>query len=168
MEHIRASIEGAIRYLSEHPEEARYTDSVATAVLENGLRCRVEGPDGATVATDMPPSVGGGGSAPSPGWLFRAALASCVATLVGMEAARQDVELDALEVTVDSESDDHGILGMDPEVPAGPYSIRVHVRAQAAGASSNRLKSLVTRGKGLCPVCDAATRAVPVTLEIEA
>ena len=32
-----------------------------------------------------------------------------------------------IEVTVDSESDDYGILGLDPAVPAGPLSMRVQV-----------------------------------------
>jgi uncharacterized OsmC-like protein len=166
-EAIRTSIETAVRYLAEHPAEARYTDSPATAVVEEGLRVRVSGPDGAAVVTDMPASVGGGGAAPSAGWLFRAALASCVATLIAMEAAREGLSLETLEVTVDSESDDHGILGMDASVPAGPLSIRVHVRATAPQASTEQLRAVIERGKSRCPVCDAAQREVPVTLEIE-
>jgi uncharacterized OsmC-like protein len=165
---IGESIENAVRYLTDHPDEARYTDSAATAVVEEGLRVRVSGPDGASVVTDMPRSVGGGGAAPSAGWVFRAGLAGCVATLIAMEAAREGISLDSLEVTVDSESDDHGILGMDESVPAGPLSIRVRVRARAAGASSEQLRAVIERGKDRCPVCDAARREVPVTLEIEA
>lgn len=52
----------------------------------------------------MATSVGGTGSAPSPGWLLRAAVASCVTTLIAMRAATLDVALDSLAVTVDSES----------------------------------------------------------------
>ncbi len=167
MDHIRTSIENAVRYLSEHPGEARYTDSAATAVVEEGLRVRVSGPDGATVVTDMPTSVGGGGAAPSAGWVYRAALASCVATLIAMEAAREGTALDALEVTVDSASDDRGILGMDPSVPAGPLSVRIRVHAGAAGATADQIRAVIERGKHLCPVCDATEREVPVTLEIE-
>jgi len=74
-DNIRESIEKAKQYLSEHPDEARYTDQAATAVIEDGLRCRVEHTEGAIVITDMPTGVGGGSSAPSPGWLARAALA---------------------------------------------------------------------------------------------
>ena len=43
--HIGQAIESARRYLADHPEEARYTDSAASAVVESGLRCRVEGPE---------------------------------------------------------------------------------------------------------------------------
>ena len=125
MQEIRTAIETATGYLTEHPDEARYTDSAAVATMEAGLRCRVTGPDGASVVTDMPTSVGGGGSAPSAGWLFRAALASCIATVTAMRASTEGVELGELEVTVDSQSDDRGILGMDDKVPAGPQSVRV-------------------------------------------
>src|SRR5437588_4123365 len=123
MASIKEALDAASVYLSEHPGEARYTDSPATAVLEHGLRVRVEGPGGAFIVTDMPASVGGSDSGPSPGWLFRAALAACQATLIGMEAARRDVDAGDLVVTVDSESDDRGILVLDPSIPAGPLSV---------------------------------------------
>ncbi|MGH2555886.1 MAG: OsmC family protein [Actinomycetota bacterium] len=165
---IRSAIEGAISYLTEHADEARYTDSVAVATLqEGGLRCTVTGPSGETVATDMPPSVGGGGTAPSPGWLFRAAAASCTATLIGMRAAQLGIELTQLEVSVDSESDDRGLLGMADDVPAGPLSLRVRVNLAAPGADSATLRELAAWGETHCPVCDAAGRDVPITLEVE-
>ena len=78
---------------------------------EDGVH-RVEGPDGHSTATDMPRSVGGANGAPSPGWLFRAALASCEGTLIAMRAAQAGIDLSLLEEVVDSESDDRGILGM--------------------------------------------------------
>ena len=65
---IRTAIESASAYLTAHREEARYTDSFARARIEEGLRIRVEGPTGEVLTTDMPGGVGGGGSAPSPGW----------------------------------------------------------------------------------------------------
>jgi uncharacterized OsmC-like protein len=166
VEHIRSSIENAVRYLTEHPDEARYTDSAATAVLEEGLRCRVTGPVGASVLTDMPRSVGGGDAAPSPGWLFRAALAGCIATLITMESARDGVTLEGLEVSVDSESDDRGILAMDPAVPPGPLSVRVRVRATSS-TGADVLKEIIERGTKLCPVYDIAARPVPVTIAID-
>lgn len=164
---IRSAIEAAIGYLTEHPDEARYTDSAAVATVEEGLRCRVIGPDGTSVVTDMPASVGGGGSAPSPGWLFRAAAASCTATLIAMRAAQEGVETHGLQVTVDSESDDRGILGIDEGVPAGPLSLRVHVSIASPEAGAERLGAIAEWGEAHCPVCDAAVRAVPVTLEVE-
>jgi uncharacterized OsmC-like protein len=163
-EHIGSSIEAAVRYLSEHPDEARYTDSTATARLEAGLRFRVSGPGGEEVATDMPSAVGGSGAAPSPGWLFRAAVASCVGSLVVMEAARDDVVVTDLEVVVDSESDDRGILGMDPSVPAGPLRMRIGVRASRVDPGA--LERIVDRAVARCPVSDAVRRAIETAVEI--
>ena len=162
---IGSSIEAAIAYLTEHPEEARYTDSPATAVLEEGLRVRVTDPDGHQVVTDMPASVGGGGQGPSPGWLLRAALASCEATLIAMRAAQAGVEVAGLVVTVDSESDDRGILGMSLDVPSGPLSVRVRV---SVGSSDARLEEIVGDATTRCPVHDAVARAVPVSVETDA
>jgi uncharacterized OsmC-like protein len=165
---IRESIDNAVQYLSEHPGEARYTDSFARATLEDALRVEVEGPDGVRVTTDMPSGVGGRGEEPSPGWLFRAALASSVASTVGMEAAREGITLSSLEVEVDSESDDRGILGMDETVPAGPLSTRIGIRAAADGVEASPVREVVARGAARCPVCDATKRSVDVSLEIEA
>jgi uncharacterized OsmC-like protein len=166
MANIKESLEAAMAYLSSHPEEARYTDPAATAVIEDNLRFIVTGPDGAAVTTDMPQSVGGTGAAPSPGWLFRAALASCEATLIAIRAAQAGVSLSRLEVTVDSESDDRGILAISEEVPAGPLSVRIRVTARAAPPGAD-LHSLVEEALSLCPVHDAVVRPVPITAELD-
>ena len=164
---VRDALAQAATYLTEHPEEARSTDSVATATLEEGLVVRVTGPDGAELTTDMVRSVGGTASAPSPGWLLRAAEASCVATLIAMRAAMRGITLDHLEVAVDSESDDRGLLGLDEQIPAGPLSGRVRVRLAAAGVDPTTLDEIARWGVKHCPVCDALERAVPVSTEVD-
>jgi uncharacterized OsmC-like protein len=165
--HIQQSLENVTKYLSEHPEECRSPDRAATAVIEEGLRCRAEGPDGATLVSDMSRALGGGASAPSPGWLFRAALATCDATVIAMRAAQLGVPLTTLMVTVESESDDRGLLGMDHSIPAGPFSIRTRVRIGATGVASERLREIVTWAEAHSPVGDAIRRAVPSSLEVE-
>jgi len=114
----------------------------------------------------MPGSVGGGDAAPSPGWLFRAALASCEATLIAMRAAGAGIDLERLQVVVDSESDDRGILGLAGDVPAGPLSVRVRVQVSAKDPSAP-LRSIVEDAAVHCPVHDAVGRSVPITLEID-
>lgn len=166
-EHIRDSINKAIAYLADHPDEARYTDSPATAVIEEGLRCRVEGPAGRQAVTDMPGSVGGAGSAPSPGWLARAAQASCDATLIAMRAAQEGISLKLLEVTVDSESDDRGLLGMNDSIPAGPLRSRIRVRIAADGVEPQQLRRLVEWADHHSPVTDGCRRAVSTTVDVE-
>lgn len=164
---IRSAIGAATDYLTQHPEEARSTDSAATATVVDGLVVRVTGPNGATLTTDMVPSVGGTATAPSPGWLLRAAEASCVATLITMRAAMLGLTLDTLEVTVDSVSDDRGLLGIDDDVPAGPLTGRVAIRLTASGVEPETLEAIAHWGVKHCPVCDAVERPVPVAIEVE-
>ena len=165
MDSIRLAIERASEHLTEHPEAAKAADSSARAVLEDGLRFRVEGP-WQSLTSDMAESVGGGATAPTPGWLLRAALASCDASAVAMEAARAGIELTDLEVSVDSESDFRGVLGVDPSVHAGPLSMRVTIRLAATDATDAELRAIVERAESLSAVQDALLREVPVTTEI--
>ena len=166
---IRDAIEAATTWVREHPEEAAYTDSIATARLESGLRVRVSGPDGASLTTDMPAAVGGAGSAASPGWAFRAAVAACVLSLATMRAAQQGVEGFTCEVEVDSESDDRGILGLDAAVPAGPKSVRIAFRMRAAATDAtdrSQLEEIAAWAVAHCPVSEALGRAIPLTTEV--
>jgi uncharacterized OsmC-like protein len=173
LQRIGEAVRGAREYLTANPDEAAYIDSPANARLESGLRVSVQGPDGASVTTDMPASVGGGGSAASAGWLMRAAHAACVATLVAMRAAEEGVRLTRLEVAVDSDSDDRGILGAETaeeaeEVPARPIRTRVRISLSADGVSEEALHRIATWAWQHCPVDDAMRRAVPVSVEIDA
>lgn len=154
----------AIEYLRSHRTEAKYTDSAATAVLEDRLRVTVTGPDGAQLTTDMPHAIGRRGESPSPGWFLRAAQASCLASLIGMEAARAGISLRRVEVTVDSQSDDSGILGKDDSVPAGPVTSKARVRVEADKSAD--FGAILDRADRHCPVTDAVRRAVPWTLEL--
>ena len=161
---IADAVASASAYLTEHPEEARYRDSQATAKLEHGLVVSVTGPSGESARTDMPTGIGGTASVPSPGWLFRAATASCVAALVGIRAAATGVTLEQVEITVDSESDDRGILGLDPDVPAGALSMRVEANVRARGISAEATEELIRWAIDHCPVLDTVRRAVPIEL----
>lgn len=163
---IRAALDAATRHYAANPNDARSRDSLATASLRDGLVVHVEGPNGARIATDMVESVGGTGTAPSPGWLLRAAEASCVATLIAMRAAMLGITLNTLEVSVDSESDDRGMLGMDDAVPAGPLTARVQVRLTADGVDPATLEEMARWGVEHCPVCNALEREVPIIVEV--
>jgi uncharacterized OsmC-like protein len=115
----------------------------------------------------MPKAIGGQASAPSPGWLLRAALANCDVTLIAMRAAQLGVTLTTLEVTVDSESDDRGLLGMDDSISAGPLTMRTRVRIGAGGVTPDQLREIVEWAEAHSPVGDALRRAVSAQTEIE-
>ena len=99
-------------------------------------------------------------------WFLRAAAASCVASLVAIHAAAIGVSLRSVDVTVDSESDDRGILGLDPSIPAGPLSTRVVVAIDATALDRQGVEALAAWAVQHCPVSDAIARAVPLELEL--
>jgi uncharacterized OsmC-like protein len=165
---IRESIVDARIALGSKADAGPAPDRPAVAVIEDGLRCRADGGDGWAVVTDMPGAVGGGGAAPTPGWLIRAALASCAATTIAMRAAELDITLARLEVTAESETDMRGLLGVGDGVDPGPASARLRVRLAASGADEHRLQELVEWADSHSPVGDCVRRAVPVELEIAA
>jgi uncharacterized OsmC-like protein len=163
---IADAVSRASAYLTEHPDEARYRDSHARAHLGGGLQVQVTGPTGETLTTDMPTAIGGSAMAPSPGWFLRAATASCVASLIAIRAAATGVDVRSVDVEVDSESDDRGILGLDPAIPAGALSMRVVVSIDAPGLDREATEALAAWALEHCPVSDTIARAVPVSLDV--
>lgn len=140
---IKATLEALSRKLTEQPEKARVKQSSATATLTDGLKCRVVGPSGEHVETDMPVAMGGTASCANPGWYLRASLASCLTTVIAMRAARTGIALTTLEVTIESESDSRGILGLDDEISAAMSNLRATVLIAANGSSEAELEDLV-------------------------
>lgn len=168
MSDIADAVQRASAYLTDNPDEARYRDSAARAHLGPGLRAEVTGPGGESLATDMPTGIGGGASAPSPGWYLRAAAASCVAALIGIRAAATGLSLPAgaVEVEVDSESDDRGILGLADGIPAGPLSMKVVVALQDGSVDRAAFEEVARWAIEHCPVTDSVRRAVPLEIEV--
>ncbi|TAK84996.1 MAG: OsmC family peroxiredoxin [Betaproteobacteria bacterium] len=142
MSGIREAIEHLSAGIAAEPAKARAKNAPATARLTEGLKCEVTGPRQERVFTDMPPATGGEGSAPNPGWLLRGAIASCTATVIAMRAAKLGVALSALEVTVETDSDLRGILGLDEKISAGQSAVRMKVRI-AGDAPPDVLRGMV-------------------------
>ena len=168
MSDIRESILNVRSALEAKSDAGPAPDRPAIAVIEDGLRCRAEGGDGWAVVTDMPAPVGGTGTAPTPGWLIRAALASCAATTIAMRAAELEIVLTRLEVRAESETDMRGLLGAGNGVDPGPVGARLYVELAADGADERRLEELVRWADSHSPVGDCLRRAVAVELEVTA
>ena len=162
---IAEAVAQASAYLSGHPDEARYRDSAARARLTSGLVVDVTGPTGESLQTDMPTGIGGTATAPSPGWYLRAAAASCVASLVAIRAASTGVELRSVDVEVDSESDDRGILDLDRAIPAGALSVGVVITIDA-DADRATSEAIARWAFDHCPVTESLSRAVPLEVKV--
>jgi uncharacterized OsmC-like protein len=61
---------------------------LATATTESGLRVKAIEPKGESLVTNMPVGIGGGNTAPTPGWYLGAALANCDATMIALRASQ--------------------------------------------------------------------------------
>lgn len=163
---VREAIERASQFLAEQPGKGRVASPPATASLLDGLRCQVTGPAGELLVTDMPRGVGGEASAANPGWLMRAALASCNATCIAMRAAKLGVDLASLEVAVTSASDTRGLLGVDEAVPAGLQDLCVQVRISAPGHSPADIDALVRWACAHSPVGGSDLAAARIEVQV--
>ena len=115
----------------------------------------------------MGKAMGGEASAPNPGWYFRASVAACCSTAIAMNAARRGINLTALEVTVEAEGDNRGILGMDENVSAGHAALRTNVKIAADNATPEQLQDLVRFSESHSPVGCTVRDAPPNTLRID-
>jgi uncharacterized OsmC-like protein len=168
---IASAVQRVESVLQRRPTTGIHDDAPATARWQIGLRVVASHEKGTQMLTDMPTELGGSGEKVTPGWLFRAGLASCLATCVAMNAAAEGIELALLEVLATSRSDLRGLFGMADStgavVSAGPSEIHLRVRISAAGVSAERLRLLVEDSNRCSPVSAAARDAVPVALRIE-
>jgi uncharacterized OsmC-like protein len=157
--------------LRRRPDAGRHADAPATAQWQGGTRIVSSHANGSQLLTDMPSELGGSGDQVTPGWLFRAALASCLATCIAMRAAAAGIDLESLVVTAGSHSDSRGVLGIpdaagDP-VCAGPMDVELNAHVRAPGTPPDRLRELVEEGHHCSPVPSVLGYVVPVTLNID-
>ena len=168
---IAAAMQRVESVLRRRPEVGLHEDAPATARWERGARVVSSHANGAQLVTDMPTELGGGGDQVTPGWLFRAGLASCFATRIAMGGAAAGIDLTMLEVVASSRSDTRGMFRMaevsGEPVGAGPRDVQLFVKISAPGVAAERLQSLVEDCNSCSPVSAAVRDAVPVGLRIE-
>jgi uncharacterized OsmC-like protein len=174
-------VAGAIRRIEQvlrrRPQSGRHDDQPATAVWRHGTRVVVMHANGTVMSTDMPTAVRGAGSAGgtgsdvTPGWLFRAGLASCATTSIAMAAACHGVDLTRLEVVASSRPPAAQMHASpaprgDGSAP-GAGDVELHVRIAATGVSPERLRALVEYGRRCAPIPTATEQGVHVVLHID-
>jgi uncharacterized OsmC-like protein len=164
---IKQAIDQLSSAIAADPAKARGKNLPATARLVDGLKCELRGPYNEQLFTDMPPAMGGGAAGPNPGWLLRGALASCTATVIAMRAAKLGMTLGSLEVTVETDSDLRGLLGLDENVSAGHAAMRMKVKISAPGQSPEALRELVEWAEAHSPVSCTVKQKPVCSLDIE-
>jgi uncharacterized OsmC-like protein len=163
---VREAIERLSTAIRAEPAKAKGKNVPATARLTEGLKFEVTGPNKEHALTDMPAPMGGGATAPNPAWLLRAGMASCAATVIAMRAAKLGIALTELEVTVESDSDLRGLLGLDEKVSAGLNPVRTKVRI-GGDADPQALRALVEWADAHSPVGCTVRNAAVCSLDIE-
>jgi len=167
---IATAVQRAGAVLRRRPDMGMQDDSPATARWQGGARVTASHANGTAVSTDMPDELGGTGHLITPGWLFRAGLASCATTSIAMTAAVEGLTLTTLEVVARSRSDTRGLLGMSDAqgvlVPAAPQAMELLVRIAAPGVSTERLRAVVELGCRHSPIPNAVQSALPLQLSI--
>src|SRR5690348_7415054 len=156
---IREIAERNVGLLALKPSRGRLTCTTRARLIE-GLRCEIE--EGQwKLAADMPTKAGGENTAPTPGVLGRAALASCLVIGVATWAARLGVAVGCLEVAVEADFDARGELGVGDGVPPGYSEVRyvISIESQAAKHELGELFGLVERHS---PYLDIFGRAMPL------
>lgn len=157
--------------MTRRPAAGIHDDASATAHWQTGLQVVARHANGMQICTDMPAELGGSGDDVTPGWLFRAGLASCLATRIAMEAALAGIELGLLQVSAGSHSDTRGLFGMadasGEPVGAGPRELQLLVKIAAPRVSAERLQTLVEDSNRCSPVSAALRDAVSVVLQVE-
>jgi uncharacterized OsmC-like protein len=171
MQEIAGAMERARSIYQRRPDAALHDDAPATARWQRDLRVVAGHANGTTMETDMPTELGGSGDRVTPGWMFRAGIASCAATTLAAAAAAQGIALDLLEVKVGSRSDTRGMLGLaDADgrpVPAAPRDMTLQVRIAAAGVAPERLRQLVIEGCRCSPIPSAVQEALPLAIHVD-
>lgn len=169
---ILAAVSRVKAAFERRPEAGIHDDAPASAHWIAGTRIVTRHANDVEVVTDMPLELGGSGDQVTPGWLFRAGVASCAATSITLAAACEGVDLASLFVNVRSRSDARGLLGMSDidtkPVHAGPFDVQLQVTLVANGSTPAALKAMVEKCLAHSPVPCALTTATPFTLHINA
>ena len=171
LQEVAAAMARVCHVLMRRPEMAMHDDAPATARWRGGMRNVATHENGTAIETDMAPEIGGTGDRVTPGWLFRAGLASCAVTSIAMRAAAEGVTLTMLEAHVESRTDMRGILDMTSAdgapVHAGPAEIHLRVKIAADDMAADDLQALVNRGCRCSPVPSAIVTPTPLAIHVD-
>lgn len=152
-----------VRALFEKRPAKAKGDGRTVSRLVRGMVCEAsEGPWRLTI--DQPEAMGGEGSAPSPGFVGRAALGACLVQGYALALAGAGVAVESLEVEVFGSSDTRGFLGV-PGVPPGYADVTCRVSLKA-DANPGEIDALLDKAERESPWLNNLTGSVPMTREV--
>jgi len=161
---IRQSLERAVETVKLRPSRGQRTYTNVATIAE-GTRCRVvEHHDDLLI--DIPESIGGNGEGPSPSMILRSAISSCVAIGVKQWAARHEVPVERVDVTLETDVDARGQLGVCDDIAAGFLGMRLVISVVSA-ADANAIDDVVRKSLKYSPLMDVLGRIQSVETRLE-
>lgn len=116
--------------------------------------------------SDLPPSLGGTNTAPSPTALLLSALAGCAVVFIRDTLAPQlGVRLESVEAVVQCEADFRGVLGMDGVIP-DLQNVQVTIQIHSPDREEN-VRKLYQVWQERCPIYLALIKPLPVSTVLE-
>jgi len=137
---------------------------ISTTRITNGLTCEITEGDW-TIKTDMPTTMGGSATAPTPGVFGRAALGGCLATGYMIWAAHLDIQIDHVEVRIEADYEDGAFFGIT-DAPAGYMEVRYYVKIESAH-SRQEIEDFLNIADKHSPYLDVFSRAQSCVRELE-
>ncbi len=126
---IRQAQNKVIERLSADPMAARTTITTTGRVGE-GLACYAQQGKFETMM-DMGPAMGGAALGPSPGFFARAAVVGCVSIAIKMTAAREGLDVRAVDVQIEVDCDDLAIFALGGG-DASPLESRIAITVETS------------------------------------
>ena len=159
LQQIRDAFDRLEHVFGKRPSAALDAGVMSARIVE-GLRCEAREGDW-QFAIDMPRDAGGSGAGPSPGVHGRAALASCLAIGYAIGLARAGIAPRSLEVVVEADFDNRGLLGMADVYP-GYLAVR-HTLYLDCDAPKETAMKAVEQAQRTSPYLHVFADAQPVT-----
>ena len=160
---IKEALSRGTKALSLRPSLGLGT-GISKAKIINGLSCEITEGNYKLLA-DMPESVGGNATGPTPGVYGRAAFGSCLAMGYMMKASAMNIKIDSLEVEVQADYDDGALLGTSA-APPGYLEVRYTVTIESDAPESEILQMLDIADKH-SPYLDVFSRQQKCTRNVQ-
>ena len=161
-EKIKEAVSRSTKALSLKPSLGLGT-GISRTKITNGLSCEITEGNYKLVA-DMPESVGGNASGPTPGVYGRAAFGSCLAMAYMIKASAMDIKIDSLQVDVQADYDDGALFGTST-APPGYLEVRYTITIES-GAAEDKIMEMLDVADRHSPYLDVFARQQKCTRDV--
>ncbi|HEX6845513.1 MAG TPA: OsmC family protein [Chitinophagaceae bacterium] len=161
-EKIKEAVSRSTKALSLRPSLGLGT-GISRAKITDGLSCEITEGNYKLIA-DMPESVGGNATGPTPGVYGRAAFGSCLAIAYMLRASAMNIKIDSLQVDVQADYDDGALFGTS-SAPPGYLEVRYTVTIESDATEDEILQMLDIADKH-SPYLDVFARGQKCTRDV--